>query len=170
VAISLTTLDHRLARRMEPRASTPGRRLDAIRQLSAAGVPVSVMTAPLIPALNDCELESLLEVASQAGAGEAGYVLLRLPLEISGLFQEWLAANYPDRAARVMALMRSMRGGKDYVSNFGERQRGSGPYAEQIAARFRLALRRFGLNRRHPGLRTDLFTPPGREGPQLTLF
>lgn len=170
VAVSLTTLDHRLARRMEPRAATPGRRLDAMSQLSTAGVPVSVMTAPLIPALNDAELESLLEAASQAGATTAAYVLLRLPLEISPLFQEWLKTEFPDRAQRVMSLMRSTRGGKDYVSCFGERQRGTGPYAEQIARRFEIGLRRFGLNRTRTALRCDLFTPPQSGGPQLSLF
>jgi DNA repair photolyase len=170
VAISVTTLDHRLARRMEPRASTPMRRLDAMRELSAAGVPVAVMAAPLIPALNDAELENLIEAASLAGATEAAYVLLRLPLEISPLFQEWLQAEFPDRARRVMSLMRSMRAGKDYVSCFGERQRGTGPYAELIAQRFNIALQRHGLNRRHLRLRTDLFQPPRTEAAQLSLL
>ncbi len=168
VAISVTTLDHRLARKMEPRASTPARRVDAIRQLSAAGIPVAVMAAPLIPALNDNELERILEAASSAGASEAAYVLLRLPLEISPLFQEWLKAEFPDRAKRVMSLVRSTRGGKDYVSCFGERQRGAGQYADQIAARFQLSLKRYGLNRRSLSLRRDLFRKP-QEG-QLSLF
>ncbi len=168
VTLSVTTLDHRLARKMEPRASSPGRRLEAIRQLAAAGVPVAILTAPLIPGLNDHELERILEACAAAGAGEAGYVLLRLPLEIAGLFQEWLAAEFPDRASRVMSLLRSMRGGKDYVSRFGERQTGTGPYADQIAARFELALKRHGLNWRHLKLRTDRFQPPGPA--QLSLF
>jgi DNA repair photolyase len=168
VAISVTTLDRRLARKMEPRASTPERRIEAIRQLSAAKVPVAVMAAPLIPAINDHELEGILETAAVAGAVEAAYVLLRLPLEISPLFQEWLQAVFPDRARRVMSLVRSMRGGKDYVSRFGERQRGTGPYAVQIAARFELALKRYALNKRHLRLRTDLFQT---QGPlQLSLF
>jgi DNA repair photolyase len=126
------------------------------------------MAAPLIPAINDHELEGILETAAEAGAVEAAYVLLRLPLEISPLFQEWLQANFPGRARRVMSLVRSMRGGKDYVSRFGERQRGTGPYAEQIAARFELALKRYGLNKRHLHLRTDLFEGQGPS--QLSLF
>jgi DNA repair photolyase len=168
VAISVTTLDRRLARKMEPRASTPERRIEAIRQLSAAKVPVAVMAAPMIPALNDHELEQILETAAGAGAVEAAYVLLRLPLEISPLFQEWLQATFPDRARRVMSLVRSMRDGKDYVSRFGERQRGTGPYAEQIAARFELALKRCGLNQRDLHLRTDLFET--QSPAQLSLF
>jgi len=168
VAVSVTTLDRRLARKMEPRASTPDKRIEAIRELSAAKVPVAVIAAPLIPAVNDHELERILETAAAAGAVEAAYVLLRLPLEISPLFQEWLQAEFPDRARRVMSLVRSMRGGKDYVSRFGERQSGTGPYAEQIAARFALALKRYGLNRRHLRLRTDLFQTQGPS--QLSLF
>jgi DNA repair photolyase len=168
VSVSVTTLDHRLARKMEPRASSPGRRLEAVRQLTAAGVPVAILAAPLIPAINDHELERILEACAAAGASEAGYVLLRLPLEIAGLFQEWLAAEFPDRAARVMSLLRSTREGKDYISRFGERQSGTGPYADQIAARFELALKRFGLNLRHLKLRTAQFRPPG--GAQLSLF
>ena len=168
VSVSVTTLDHTLARKMEPRASTPGRRLEAIRALTTAGVPVAILAAPLIPAINDHELERILEACSAAGASEAGYVLLRLPLEIAGLFQEWLAAEFPDRASRVMSLLRSTREGKDYVSRFGERQTGTGPYADLIAARFELALKRFGLNWRHLKLQTDRFRPPG--GAQLSLF
>jgi DNA repair photolyase len=168
VTMSVTTLDSGLSRKMEPRASTPDKRIEAIRRLSAAGVPVAILTAPLIPAINDHEIERILEASAAAGAGEAGYVLLRLPLEIAGLFQEWLAAGFPDRASRVMSLVRQTRGGKDYVSRFGERQTGAGPYADQIAARFELALKRFGLNWRHLKLRTDHFRPPGAA--QLSLF
>ncbi len=168
VAISVTTLDRRVARKMEPRASTPEKRIEAVRRLAEAQVPVAVMAAPLIPALNDHELEHILETAAKAGATEAAFVLLRLPLEISPLFQEWLSAEFPGRASRVMSLVRSTRGGKDYVSRFGERQRGTGPYAEQIEARFQTALRRYGLNKRHLTLRADLFRIPGAE--QLTLF
>ncbi len=168
VAISVTTLDHKLARKMEPRASAPAKRIEAIRQLSAAGVPVAVMAAPLIPALNDSELERILKAAAEAGATEAAYVLLRLPLEISPLFQEWLNAEFPGRASHIMSLVRSMRGGADYVACFGERQRGAGPYADQIAARFELALKRYGLNQRSLSLRRDLFRKP--EAAQLTLF
>ncbi|MEZ5939022.1 MAG: PA0069 family radical SAM protein [Hyphomonadaceae bacterium] len=173
VAISLTTLDSELARHMEPRASTPRRRLQAIQQLATLGVPVSVMTAPLIPALNEPELENLLEAAAEAGAQRAGYVLLRLPLEIAQLFQEWLEAHYPDRARRVMSLMRSMHGGKDYRSDFGLRQRGDGPYAQMIQDRFSAACRRLDLSRRRGGgLRCDLFRPPSTsaDAHQLSLF
>jgi DNA repair photolyase len=173
VAISLTTLDAKLARTMEPRAAAPYRRLDVIRKLTAAGVPVTVMTAPMIPALNEPELESLLEAAAEAGAVRAGYVLLRLPLEIASLFTEWLEANYPDRAKRVMSLLRSMHQGKDYRSDWGVRQRGDGPYADLIAARFAKAIRRFGLNKPRSPTRTDLFRPPRAKQPdssQLLLF
>ncbi len=170
VAISVTTLDRTVARKMEPRAATPQRRLDAMRALSAAGVPVGVMAAPIIPALNDSEIERILEAACGAGAQEAGYVLLRLPLELKELFREWLATELPDRAQRVINLLRSMHGGRDYVAAFGHRQRGSGPYAEQIAARFRLAARRLGLNERHLHLRTDLFRRPVPRGGQLSLL
>ncbi len=170
VFLSVTTLDRRLARKMEPRASTPERRIEAIARLSEAGVPAGVMTAPIIPAVNDAEIEMILEYASRAGASEAGYVLLRLPLEISALFQEWLAAELPDRAKRVMALLRGMRGGKDYVSAWGERQTGRGPYAELIAQRFHIATRRLGFNCRRQPLRRDLFRPPIIPKGQLDLF
>jgi DNA repair photolyase len=170
VAVSVTTLDRTLARKMEPRAATPQRRLEAIRALSAAGVPVSVMAAPIVPAINDSEIERILEAARDAGAREAGYVLLRLPLELKELFREWLANELPDRAARVISILRSMHGGKDYVATFGLRQRGTGPYAAQIGARFRLAARRLGLNERHLKLRTDLFRRPVPKGGQLSLL
>jgi DNA repair photolyase len=170
VAISVTTLDRGLARSMEPRAATPARRLDAIRQLAEAGVPTTVMVAPVVPALNDHEIEAILEAAKAAGAGEAGYVLLRLPLELKELFREWLATDHPGRASRVINILRSMHGGRDYVAAFGHRQKGSGPYAEQIGARFRLAIKRLGLNQRSLRLRTDLFVPPGRSGAQLKLL
>jgi DNA repair photolyase len=170
VALSVTTLDARLARSMEPRATTPLKRIEAIRRLAEAGVPVGVMVAPVIPALNDSEIERILETAHAAGAREAGYVLLRLPLEIKELFREWLATDHPDRAARVINLMRSMHGGRDYVADWGVRQRGSGPYAEQIATRFRLALKRLGLNERRLTLRKDLFRPPTGPGDQMRLL
>jgi len=170
VAISITTLDRHLARSMEPRAATPSRRLDAIRQLSAAGVPVTVLTAPIIPALNDSEMESILEAARDAGAREAGFVTLRLPLELKELFREWLETDHPNKAARVISILRSMNGGRDYISEFGIRQRGTGPYAEQIGLRFRLACQRLGLNKRSLKLRTDLFTPPVPKGGQMRLF
>jgi len=170
VALSVTTLDHRLARKMEPRASTPARRIEAIGKLNAAGVTAGAMMAPIIPAINDSEIEAVLERVAQAGARSAHWVLLRLPLEISPLFQEWLAAEFPDRAKRVMSLVRSTRGGKDYVSAWGERQSGSGVFADLIAQRFALAVKRLGLNKARPPLRTDLFRPPGAGKGQLDLF
>ncbi len=170
VAISVTSLDPRLARSMEPRAATPPKRLEAIKKLADAGIPVTVMVAPIIPALNDSEIERILEAAHAAGAREAGYVLLRLPLELKELFREWLETDFPDRAKRVINILRSMHGGKDYVATFGHRQRGSGPYAEQIGARFRLALQRLGMERRGLQLRTDLFRRPLPVGSQLSLL
>jgi DNA repair photolyase len=170
VAISVTTLDRRIARKMEPRAATPPRRLEAIRALTAAGVPVGVMVAPIVPAINDSEIERILEAARDAGAREAGWVLLRLPLELKELFREWLTTEFPDRAGRVINVLRSMHGGRDYVAAFGVRQRGQGPYAEQIALRFRLATKRLGLNERHLKLRTDLFRRPVPQGGQLSLL
>ena len=170
VALSVTTLDRVIARKMEPRASTPARRLDAIRALSEAGIPVSVMVAPLVPAINDSEIEAILEAAKKAGAGEAGYVLLRMPLEIKDLFREWLATEFPDRASRVISILRQMRGGKDYDARWFERQKGSGPHAVQIASRFKLALRRLQLNERRLSVRTDLFVPPVAIGGQFALL
>jgi DNA repair photolyase len=170
VALSVTTLDRRLARRMEPRASTPSRRLDTLRQLSQAGIPTAVMAAPVVPALNDHEIEAILSAAKAAGVREAGYLLLRLPLELKDLFREWLAAEFPDRAQRVLHLMQAMHGGRDYVAEFGVRQRGQGHYALQIAQRFRMALKRNGLNENRQILRTDLFEPPGSGAGQLNLF
>ena len=171
VAISVTTLDRVVARKMEPRAATPQRRLDAIKSLAAAGIPVTVMVAPIIPALNESEIEKILEAAAGAGAQSAGYVLLRLPLELKELFREWLATEFPDRADRVINILRSMHGGKDYVSTFGLRQRGTGPYADQIAQRFRLAIKRLGLDNRGTfRLRTDLFQRPVRRGGQMALL
>ncbi len=170
VALSVTTLDRTLARRMEPRAGTPARRLQAIRELRAAGVPAGVMFAPIIPALNDEELESVLDAALDAGAQSAGYVLLRLPLEIKDLFREWLDANVPDRAKHVMSLVRQMRGGKDYDSTWHTRMRGTGPYAEMIAKRFHMAVKRLGFNRNSQPLTTTKFRKPARLGDQLKLF
>jgi DNA repair photolyase len=170
VAISITTLDHKTARAMEPRAPTPPRRLEAIRELTNAGIPVTAMVAPIVPGLTDHEIERILQAAGEAGARDAGYVLLRLPLEIKELFREWLAEEFPDRAKRVIALLRSMHGGKDYVATFGHRQRGSGPYADQIARRFRAAKLRLGLNEERTPLRTDLFVRPHGRGEQLALF
>jgi DNA repair photolyase len=170
VAISVTTLDRKLARAMEPRAASPPRRLEALRQLSAAGVPTQVMVAPIVPALNDHEIEGILAAARDAGAREAGYVALRLPLEIKQLFREWLAETAPDRADRILHAVQSMHGGRDYTAEFGLRQRGSGPYADLIGRRFRLATRRLGLNERRLALRTDLFVRPVPPGGQLALL
>ena len=170
VAISVTTLDRDLARKMEPRAPTPAKRLDAIRGLSEAGVPVTLLAAPIIPAINDHEIERIVDAAAAAGARHAGYVLLRLPLEISDIFQDWLCRVAPDRAGRVMSLMRGARGGKDYQSAWGLRMRGDGPYAWTIARRFQLAARRAGLDHDRIALRTDLFRPPRPAGRQLDLF
>jgi DNA repair photolyase len=170
VALSVTTLDRKLARAMEPRASTPEKRLATLELLAAAGVPTAVMIAPVIPALNDAEIETILTRAAAAGVSEAGFVMLRLPLEIGDLFREWLEENYPDRTSRVMSLVRSTRGGKDYDSKWGERMRGSGPYAWQIGRRFELAAKRLGLNKKAFDLRTDLFEPPVLEGEQLRLL
>jgi DNA repair photolyase len=170
VALSITTLDPRLARAMEPRAATPPRRLEAMRALSQAGVPTAVMVAPIIPAINDSEIERILDAAANAGATEAGYVMLRLPLEIKDLFREWLSEHFPDKAKHVISLVRDLHGGKDYDATFGKRQTGSGPYAWSVGRRFELACRRIGLNRRRSRLTTSLFKPPSRKGSQLDLF
>jgi DNA repair photolyase len=170
VALSVTTLDRHLARTMEPRASTPGKKLDAIRKLNEAGVPAGVMFAPVIPALNDEELENVLTAAKDAGAVSAGYVLLRLPLEIKDLFREWLEASYPDRAKHVMSLIRQMRGGKDYDSTWHTRMKGTGPYAELISRRFHMAVKRIGLNRESHPLVLNKFKRPPQLGEQLALL
>ncbi|WP_322988618.1 PA0069 family radical SAM protein [Hoeflea sp.] len=170
VALSVTTLDRKLARTLEPRASPPEKRLEAMRALSDAGIPVSVMAAPVIPGLNDHEIERILDSAKAAGADAAGYVMLRLPIEVSPLFRDWLLRHYPDRYRHVMSLIRSMRGGKDYDAEFGKRMRGTGPYAWQIARRFDLTAKRLGLNLRKTQLRTDHFIPPRGEGVQLSLL
>ena len=171
VAISVTTLDRRLARSMEPRASAPARRLEAIRVLAEAGVPVSVLFAPVIPALNDAELEAVLAAAATMGAKEAGYVLLRLPLEVAEIFKGWLEAAYPDRYRHVMSILRAMRGGKDYDAEFGARMKGGGPYAWTLGRRFEIAAKKLGLNERRLSLRSDLFEPPRRhDSGQLSLF
>ena len=170
VALSVTTLDRGLARAMEPRAATPDRRLDTLRLLSQAGIPTTVMVAPVIPALNEAEIERILEAAAAAGVREAGYVLLRLPLEVKDVFKEFLEREYPDRAKHVMSVIRSMRGGKEYDAAWGARMRGNGPFAWQIGRRFEMATRRLGLNRDKLRLRTDLFVPPLPETDQLDLF
>ncbi|MER9896621.1 PA0069 family radical SAM protein [Mesorhizobium sp. M0130] len=170
VALSVTTLDRMLARTMEPRASTPTKRLEAIRQLSDAGIPASVMVAPIIPGLTDPEMERILDSAQAAGAREAGYVLLRLPLEVAPIFKDWLLRHYPDRYRHVMSLIRSMRDGKDYDSEWGKRMKGSGPYAWQIGRRFEIAAKRLGLNAERRSLRTDQFVPAAKATEQLILL
>lgn len=169
-AISITTLDRRLARAMEPRAATPEKRLAAVRALADAGAPPAVLFAPCIPGLNDHELEAVLERAAAAGARSAHYVVLRLPLEIKDLFREWLEAERPDRAARVMSLVRQMRGGKDYDSEWRKRMKGEGPIADIIRKRWEVACRRFGLNQDRRPLDLSRFRPPPKTGDQLALF
>ncbi len=170
VAISVTTLDARLARAMEPRAATPTRRLETIRKLSEAGIPTSAMMAPIIPALNDHEIEALVKACARMGAREVGYVMLRLPLEIKDLFAEWLADVTPDRAKRVMKIVRDMRGGKDYDAEWGTRMTGGGPYAWTTSRRFALARQRAGLSAQRASLRTDLFQVPATGPRQLALI
>jgi DNA repair photolyase len=170
VALSVTTLDRMLARTMEPRASTPSKRLDAIRELSGAGIPTSVMVAPIVPGLTDQEIERILDAARAAGARDAGYVLLRLPLEVSPIFKDWLLRHYPDRYRHVMSLVRSMRDGKDYDSEWGKRMKGTGPYAWQIGRRFEIAARRLGFNSERTPLRTDLFVAARDRSEQLLLL
>ncbi|MFB2565557.1 PA0069 family radical SAM protein [Rhizobium sp. IMFF44] len=170
VGVSVTTLDRKLARTMEPRAATPPRRLEAIQALNEAGIRTAIMVAPIIPALNDHEIERILDAGKTAGAQEASYVILRLPLEVSPLFRDWLLQHYPDRYRHVMSLIRSMRGGKDYDAEFGKRMKGAGPYAWQISRRFEMATRRLELTRRNIALRDDLFVPPDGSGVQLSLL
>lgn len=169
VGLSVTTLDAGLSRKMEPRAPSPKRRLQVMERLSKAGISVRIMTSPIVPAINDHEIEALLQAGKDAGAEAASWVMLRLPLEVSPLFKEWLETHFPDRAARVMGLVRGMHGGKEYDPEWGRRMRGEGAHAEMIAARFRVAARRLGLDRRLPPLRRDLFRVPGR-AEQLDLF
>lgn len=169
-AISVTTLDRRIARVMEPRAAAPHRRIEAIRMLAEAGVPVTAMVAPIVPAINDREIESILEECAKAGASAAGYVVLRLPLEIKHLFREWLEQHFPDRAARVMALVRQMRNGRDYDPEWGKRQKGEGPYAKLIADRFAKAVRRLGLDKPRLQLDCTQFRRPLEAGGQGELF
>ncbi len=173
VTLSVTTLDRSLARAMEPRASTPEKRLEAMRLLSEAGIPVGVLMAPVIPGLNDHEIERVLEAARAQGASEAGYVMLRLPHELKQAAREWLVAHRPDAARRVMNLVRDLHGGQDYQSAFGQRQKGQGPLAWMYQRRFALALKRYGFRGQRLPLRTDLFqAPAGSEGmpEQLSLF
>jgi DNA repair photolyase len=169
VYVSITTLDRELARRMDPRAAAPQRRLETIERLAAAKIPAGVLTAPIIPALNDPEMESILQAAHLHGAREAGYVMLRLPHEVNDLFQQWLAVHYPLRAEHVMSLVRQSRGGRENDPSFGARMRGTGVFAEIVAKRFQVACRRLGLNRGAPPLDTGIFRAP-RTDAQLSLF
>jgi len=170
VLISVTTLDRKLARRMEPRAPAPPRRLEAIAALARAGVPAGVLASPMIPGLNDSEMEAILKAAAAAGARSAGYVLLRLPLEIKDLFSEWLEEHEPLKAPRILALLRDTRGGRLYDSAFGARMRGAGPHAELLRRRFDVACRRHGLTLRPAPLDTSRFVVPARPGDQMALF
>lgn len=170
VALSVTSLDAGLARAMEPRAATPMRRIETLRQLSAARIPTSVMIAPIIPAVNDPEIERILDAAAAAGVKEAGYIILRMPIEVRDLFREWLMANFPDRYRHVFKLIREMRGGRDYDSRWGQRMTGSGPYAWMLGRRFEVACERLGLNVRKLKLSTDVFDPPHKHPRQLSLL
>jgi DNA repair photolyase len=170
VAVSLTTLDAKLARSMEPRASTPTKRLSALEILSKAGIPTVVMMGPIIPGLNDAEIENLLKAARNVGVKEAGYTMLRLPHEVKDIFKDWLEKEYPDRAAKVMSLVKSVRGGAENDPNFGTRMSGQGPYAWTIGRRFQLTAQRLGLNVNRTKLRTDLFQKPVQKGEQMALF
>lgn len=170
VGISITTLDADLARRMEPRVPSPARRLRAIETLSRAGVPVRVMVSPVVPGLTDTEVERILGAARDAGAQAASWVMLRLPREVAPLWRAWLEEHYPGRAAKIMARVREMHGGRDYSADWGHRMRGSGVHADLIARRFDLACTRLGIAQRMPRLRCDLFAVPPRAGDQLSLF
>jgi DNA repair photolyase len=171
VMVSITSLESAIKRSLEPRAASPARRIELVRRLSAAGIPVGVLVAPVIPAITDHEIEGILEAVAEAGATTAGYVLLRLPHEVRTLFIEWLRAEFPDRADRVLALLRQSHGGACYDAAFGHRQRGGGPYADMLARRFEVAARRAGLEPGgRPRLSTEHFRVPARRGDQMGLF
>ncbi|MEM7183101.1 MAG: PA0069 family radical SAM protein [Spirochaetota bacterium] len=170
VFVSLTTMEMKLYQKLEPRTATPKKRLAVIEKLAKAGIPVGVMCAPMIPALNDMELETLLQNAKDAGAKRAGYVLLRLPFEVKDIFANWLHTHYPLKEEHVWNLIRSTRGGKEYDASYGQRMSGTGEYAKLLRKRFRLAVKRLGFNQENLKLRTDLFAPPSPYGKQLLLF
>jgi DNA repair photolyase len=170
VAISVTTLDADLARKMEPRASTPMRRLGGLAALAGAGIPAAAMVAPVIPGLNDSEIEPILKAVSATGVKNAGYVLLRLPLEVKDIFREWLMSELPDRASRVLSLIRQTRQGKEYDATFGRRMTGTGPYAWAIGRRFELACEQLGLNRESTVLSTEHFRRSPQPGEQMSLL
>ena len=168
--ISITTLDRKLARRMEPRAPTPERRLEAVRALSGAGVPVMVLASPMIPGLNDSELERILEASAAAGAVGANYIVVRLPFEVKKIFTDWLEEHYPDRTDKVLNRLREMRGGRLNDPRFGKRMRGMGPYAELLRRRFEVTARRLGFDLERPELDCSLFRVPPTTGAQSSLF
>ncbi len=170
VGISVTTLDPALSRAMEPRAAHPARRLEVIRRLTEAGVPVRVMVAPVVPGLTDSEMEAILAAASAAGAVAASWIMLRLPGEVAPLFRDWLAAAVPDRAQKVMARVRDVHGGRDYDPAWFRRMRGEGIWSDLVCRRFKLAAARLGLDAPQPPLRCDLFAPPSKAGYQLALL
>jgi len=170
VGISVTTLQSDLARRMEPRVPSPARRLRSVERLAKAGVPVRVMVSPIVPGLTDHEVEAIVAAARDAGARAASMIPLRLPLEVSALWQDWLAEHYPDRVGRVMSKLRDMHGGKDYDAEFGKRMTGEGVWADLLQQRFARAVRAAGLDGTLPPLRADLFAPPLARGDQLSLF
>ncbi|MBL4906482.1 MAG: PA0069 family radical SAM protein [Sneathiella sp.] len=170
VGISVTSLDNKLSRLMEPRASAPHKRMNAIQRLSEAGIPVVAQIAPIIPAINDMELENIMKTAKEKGAKSAIYLLVRLPFEVSDLFIAWLTEHFPDRADKVMNLIRSMRGGKENDPNFGSRMRGCGPYADLIERRFLLQSKKLKLSKRKYDLATHHFKVPPKQGDQLDLF
>jgi DNA repair photolyase len=170
VGVSVTTLDSDLARRMEPRVPSPARRLATIRALSTAGVPVRLMMSPVVPGLTDHEVEAILAAGSAAGADSASWIMLRLPREVSELWQEWLHEHVPDRAAKIMSRLREMHGGRDYDPRWGHRMRGEGEYARMIGSRVKAACKRLGLKERTEPLRSDLFAKPAQQGDQLAFF
>ena len=170
VGISVTTLDAKLCRLMEPRAPAPARRLVMIRRLAEAGIPVRIMASPMIPGLTDPEMEAILAAGKDAGARTASWIMLRLPQEVSPLVQDWLAQHYPDRAERIMNRLREMHGGKEYDATWHRRMRGEGPYAEMVAARFKVTIKRLGLKLAAPPMRCDLFRAPVLAGGQMSLF
>ena len=170
VGITVTTLDADVSRKMEPRVPAPLRRMRTIKRLADAGCPVRLMVSPVVPALTDHELEAILAAGAKAGATAASWIMLRLPLEVAPLFREWLAENFPDRAARVMGRVRELHGGQDYDPEFGKRMTGEGAFADLVAHRFAIAIKRLGLADDLPKLRGDLFECPARTGDQMSLF
>ena len=170
VGISVTTLDADLCRKMEPRAPSPSRRLATIKRLREAGIEVRIMASPLVPGLTDPEMEAILQAGADAGALQASWIMLRLPREVSALWQDWLGEHYPDRVNRVMSKLREMHVGQDYDAQWHHRMRGQGPYAELMQARFLLACKRAGLSQKAAPLRCDLFRPPNKDARQMQLL